>query len=353
MKYFACVSQVSYYTIETMERSSKLRQHSFFAAGMAAFIAVCGAYILLLPGLQHQAIPIPSQIQDFLTLTLSIIVEALPFIVIGSLFSAVIQVFVPAEKILRLLPHNHLLRRVVISLFGAGIPACECGNVPVARGLLQKGLTPADSITFLLAAPIINPITILSTWAAFQFDLSILWIRLVAAFIIANIIGWLISLYKNQQELLTDEFRKTCEVPAISHNHGPRWMRALALFKSETLLMLGMLCVGAAIAGLTQVFIPREILASVGADPVLSIFAMLLLAFIISICSSMDAFFALAYTGTFTVGAIASFLLFGPMVDIKMLSLMKTTYKAKVLGIVVLLVTLLSILTGLVVNYAL
>lgn len=335
-----------------MERT-RLRQHSLFATGMAAFAIICGIYFALLPFLHQQIFPIADPIQDFLTLTLSIIVEALPFVVVGSLFSALIQVFVPAEKILRILPHNHMLRRLVISLCGAGIPACECGNVPVARGLLQKGLTPADSITFLLAAPIINPITILSTWAAFQFDLSILWIRLVAAFIIANLVGWLISLYKNQHELLTDDFRKVCEVPETTHQHGPRWQQGLRLFKTEILLMLGMLCVGASLAGLTQVFIPREILASVGADPVLSVFAMLILAFIISICSSMDAFFALAYTSTFTVGAISSFLVFGPMVDIKMLSLMKTTYKAKLLAIVVALVTLLSILTGLVVNYAL
>ena len=107
--------------------------------------------------------------------------------------------------------------------------------------------------------------------------------------------------------------------------------------------MLKMLCLGALIASLTQVFVPREVLSSVGSDPLLSILAMIAFAFIISICSNVDAFFALAYTSTFTVGSIVAFLVFGPMIDIKMLALMRTTYKARLLGGMTLIVTLILV----------
>ena len=125
------------------------------------------------------------------------------------------------------------------------------------------------------------------------------------------------------------------------------------IFRDEVSLMLKVLCLGALIAGATQVFVPRDVLTSLGSDPFLSILAMIALAFIISICANVDAFFALAYSNTFTVGSIVAFLVFGPMIDIKMLTMMRTTYKARLLAMITLVVTLTSILIGLVVNYAL
>ena len=117
--------------------------------------------------------------------------------------------------------------------------------------------------------------------------------------------------------------------------------------------MLKVLCLGAVIAGLTQVFVPRDVLTGVGGHPVFSILAMIALAFIVSLCSNVDAFFALAYSSTFTAGSIVAFLVFGPMIDIKMLTLMQTTYKARLLAVMTIVVTLSSILIGLVINYAL
>ena len=125
------------------------------------------------------------------------------------------------------------------------------------------------------------------------------------------------------------------------------------MFRDEVSLMLKMLCLGGVIAGLTQVFVPRDVLTGLGGHPVFSILAMLALAFIISLCSNVDAFFALAYSSTFTTGSIVAFLIFGPMIDIKMLALMRTTYKTWLLGMVTLVVALSSVLIGLVVNYAL
>jgi uncharacterized protein len=283
---------------------------------------------------------------------------------LGALVSAVIRLVGSTERLIHLLPKRPLLRRLSISLLGTFMPVCECGNVPVARGFIIRGLSVSESMTFLLAAPILNPVTLLSTSQAFRLDPSIVWIRMAGALLIANLVGGLIALHKNQMELVSKGFYNTlCEVEATDehghhhhehdHHHVYRWQEGIVVFRDEVSLMLKMLCFGAIIAGLTQVFVPREVLTTLGSHPVLSILAMIALAFIISICSNVDAFFALAYSSTFTVGSIVAFLVFGPMIDIKMLALMRTTYKTRLLAGVTLVVTLTSILIGLVVNYAL
>src|SRR5918996_679970 len=262
--------------------------------------ALAGALLLWLKAVATNvlSLSLPTELQDLITLALSIVVEALPFVILGALVSVIVRLFAPTQRILRLLPKRPLLRRLSISLFGTFMPVCECGNVPVARGLVIRGLSVAESTTFLLAAPIINPVTLLATSQAFRLDPSIVWIRMAGGLLIANLLGGLI-------------------------------------------------------AGATQVFVPRDVLTSLGSDPFLSILAMIALAFIISICANVDAFFALAYSNTFTIGSIVAFLVFGPMIDIKMLTMMRTTYKVRLLAVITLLVTLTSILIGLVVNYAL
>ncbi len=300
---------------------------------------------------------LPASLQDLVTLALSIVVEALPFVVLGAIVSAVIRVYAPTGRMIRRLPRNAGLRRFSISLFGTFMPVCECGNVPVARGLMARGLSVADSTTFLLAAPIVNPVTLLATSQAFRLDPSIVWLRLFGALVIANLIGGLISLHKSQLDLVSKGFYDTvCNTDAHDH-HGhetqSRWREGVGVFRDEVSLMLKVLCLGAVIAGCTQVFVPREVLTSLGAHPFYSILAMIALAFIISICANVDAFFALAYAGTFTAGSLVAFLVFGPMVDIKMLAMMRTTYKTGLLAVITVVVALCSVLIGLLVNYAL
>lgn len=299
----------------------------------------------------HTTWQLPDRAQDFITLTSSIIIESLPFVILGILLSILVQVWLPDNFIIRHLPKQPFLRRACISLLGVFLPVCECGNVPLARGLIVKGFTVPESLTFLLAAPILNPITIITTHQAFGGDNTILIARLVGGFLIANVIGWLFSKQRNPEDMLTPKFAASCKLPD-KHDHGNKRDKSLSIFISETSNMLPALFIGAAIAGLVQVLVTRDVLLTLGSNPVWSILAMMLLAFIVSICSNVDAFFALAFSSTFTAGSIVSFLIFGPIIDIKMLALMRTTYKAKVLLQITLIVALISMAIGLVVNYA-
>ena len=292
----------------------------------------------------------PTPLQDFLTFLISIVVEALPFVVLGIIISVTVQVWLPEGWLLRRLPKCRWVRQVTISLLGVFVPVCECGNVPLARGLLAQGLSASESLVFLLAAPVLNPVTIITTQQAFANDPVVLAGRMAGGFAIANIVGW-VFMKRRRDELLQPDFIKTCQISR--HIHERRWVRSLELFRHEASHMLPALLFGAAVAALVQVAVPREILLTLGSNPAWSIAAMLVLAFVISICSNVDAFFALAFRDTFTAGSLVSFLVFGPMIDIKLLSLMRTTYQPKVLMQVSLLVLLMSAAIGLGVNYVL
>ena len=292
----------------------------------------------------------PTPLQDFLTFLISIVVEALPFVVLGIMISVVVQVWLPEGWLLRRLPKRRWARQVTISLLGVFVPVCECGNVPLARGLLAQGLSVSESLVFLLSAPVLNPVTIITTQQAFANDLAVLAGRMAGGFVIVNVVGW-VFMRRRRDELLQPDFIKTCQISR--HIHERRWVRSLELFRHEASHMLPALLFGAAAAALVQVAVPREILLTLGSNPAWSIAAMLVLAFVISICSNVDAFFALAFKDTFTAGSLVSFLVFGPMIDIKLLSLMRTTYQPKVLMQVSLLVLLMAAAIGLGVNYVL
>lgn len=287
-------------------------------------------------------------LQDFLTLTLGILIEALPFVVLGVLISVIIQVFVPTQAIMKRLPRNGVLRRTIMSFLGIAMPVCECGNVPVARSLMVKGFSPQEAIIFLLAAPSVNIVTFVVTWEAFNFNHSVAIARVIATLVVANVVAYVVTQLIARDKLLTPEFAATCKADAHAP-HSPA--RALGLFRSEMWLITRMLVVGALIAAASQTIVPRDVITTIGSNIALSVLAMLILAFVISICSSVDAFFALAYVGSFSLGSIVAFLVAGPMVDIKMIALMKTTFTYKALGLLAGTVLLLTFLIGMGLSY--
>ncbi|MEV8368242.1 permease [Microbacterium sp. NPDC064584] len=291
---------------------------------------------------------LPTRAQDGLTLAISVLIESLPFVALGVVLSIVVQVWVPPGAIERWMPRRAWARRMVLSLLGMLIPVCECGNVPFARGLLMRGFTVPETLTFLIAAPVVNPIVIITTNQAFGFSDGILIARLLGGYAIANLIGWLYSRHPDPDALLTDRFRDTCEL--VLDEPGGRGRRSLAQFVIELRAVMPALVIGSALAGAVQVLIPREALLAIGSNPALSIVAMMALAMVVSICSNVDAFFALSFASTFTPGSIVAFLLVGPLVDIKMLALMRTTFTTRTLAGLVVIVVLSAFAIGSVVN---
>lgn len=319
--------------------------------GPSAALLALGALVvigLVAVSLATPGPALPTRAQDGLTLSISVLIESLPFVVLGVLLSIVVQVWVPPGVIERWMPRNAWGRRAVLSLLGMLIPVCECGNVPFARGLLMRGFSVPETLTFLIAAPIVNPIVIITTHQAFGFDDGILIARLLGGYAIANLIGWLYSRHPDPDGLLTDRFRATCAI--VPEETGGKGRRSLAQFVVELRAVMPALVIGSALAGAVQVLIPRDALLAIGSNPALSIIAMIALAMIVSICSNVDSFFALSFASTFTPGSIVAFLLVGPLVDVKMLALLRTTFRTKVLAGLVVIVVLSAIVIGGAVN---
>ncbi len=296
-------------------------------------------------------IQIGYRINDLVTTFRSILIQSFPFLVIGSLVSAVVAVFIKEEWLLKIIPKNRFLSHLVVSLLGFLMPVCECGNVPVARRFMLQGFKVSHAVTFLMSAPILNPITLWSTYEAFrgvyQNDLMV-WSRIIAGLVIANGLGLIISYKRNQFSLLTEKFYKeVCE-----HPQEPKKEKIdnfTQTFAKEFTTVATALIIGAFLATLFQL-LPREFILAVGQSPLIAILAMILYSFIISVCSNVDSFLVIRYTSTFSPGAIASYLTFGPLIDIKMLTMLRSSFKVKTLLFFTVFILLTSIITGLLVN---
>lgn len=318
---------------------------------LAGLVLVAGLAVVRVFAPGSGAIELADAAQDFVTLSLAVAIESLPFVFLGIGLSVIVQVWVPEAWLIRILPRQPILRRAVLSLLGVLLPVCECGNVPLSRGLVMRGLSVPEAMTFLVAAPIVNPVTILTTYQAFGWDDGILVARIVGGFVIANLVGWLFSRHPEPDALLTRSFSATCaRARGGDHAHGGRWSRSLEAFALETTAMLPALLVGSAVAGAIQVGVSRDVLATLGSNPVWSVFVLMLLAFVVSVCANVDAFFILAFGSTFLPGAIVAFLLFGPVIDIKMLALLRTTFTVRTLALLTLVVGLSAATIGLGMN---
>jgi len=270
---------------------------------------------------------ISSVLLDFLTLFTSIIVEAMPFILLGISFSILVSLFMNDKMVLKIKNANPLVRMPLIGLVGVFMPVCECGNVPIARRLLQNKFSISETTVFLVAAPIVNPITFISTYQAFNFDPSIAWLRISLGYLMAITAG-LLFLRSHRSKYIEEKFENLCKDHA---HYESKAKKAIDIFSSEFILLIKMLFLGAFIASAIQILVPREIIASLNNNIILSILAMMVLAFVVSICSNIDAFFALSFSNIFPSSSLLAFMLFGPVIDIKMLTLLKSTFKNRYL----------------------
>ena len=238
---------------------------------------------------------------------------------------------------------------------GFALPACECGNVPVARRLLASGAPMGTAFGFLFAAPVLNPIVIASTWAAFPDQPWLLVARPLGAFVIAVLLSLLLVQLPETQLLehaLLSERRMSQPLSNVgllerrgglvgdpiqefSPTQSTRLRASDVLEQSsrEFLDLLALLVLGCLIAALVQTWLPRSWLLAVGGAPTGSILALMLLAVVVSVCSSVDAFLALGFAAQVTPGALLAFLLLGPVVDLKLVGLFTVLMRPRAIAI--------------------
>jgi hypothetical protein len=288
------------------------------------------AAALLMVALVIRAID-PSSVawlQNLLIVFGSLLIEATPFVVIGAFVSAAIEVLVPSSAFTRIGRLPRPIQAPAAALAGVAFPVCECGSVPVARRLVRKGLAPSAAITFMLAAPILNPVVIASTYVAYRGRDS-LWVmvggRIALGALVAITVGWVVGA-TNAQHLLRPRSAAEAEAVVEDETRGRRFIGHLT---GDVLFMMRFLVLGAAIAAAVQTFVPQSIVSGLADLPVLSLVAMMGLAFLMSLCSESDAFVAASFVG-FGPSAQLAFLVFGPMVDLKLVALYSGTYHRSV-----------------------
>lgn len=256
-------------------------------------------------------------VETWATIFVSIAVQALPFLVLGVVISGAITAFVPPSFFTRVLPRNRALAVPVAGTAGLLLPGCECGSVPVAGGLLARGVTPAAAFTFLLSAPAINPIVLVATAVAFPGQPEIVAARFVASFATAVVLGLLWVRFGDERWLR--------RVPRGGTATGSGWGTFLDTARHDFLHAGGFLVVGALLAATLNVVVPRGLYDAVASDPVLSVVALSALAVLMSICSEADAFVAASLT-EFSPTALLAFMVVGPMVDLKLIALQSGTF---------------------------
>jgi uncharacterized membrane protein YraQ (UPF0718 family) len=295
--------------------------------------------------------------QTFVTIFLSIFIEAAPFLLAGSIVSGLIEVAVNQETLYRFIPRQRVLGALVGGGLGLIFPVCECGVVPVTRRLYQKGLPLSIGITFLLAAPVVNPITIASTYAAFGWG-PMLWGRIGLTFLIAVTVGLIFSLAKPEEVLLPEVLsaNSACDPHDHDHHHdhrhdpkdlenslGRKVWQVLSIAGDDFLDMGRYLVTGSLLAAAMQTLVPQSALLTLGGGALSSVLVMMALAFVLSVCSTVDAFLALAFVNTFPPAAILAFLTFGPMVDIKSSLMFFGVFRRRVVLYLILLPLMLAL----------
>lgn len=318
-----------------------IRSFSLELSGVVLLAAVL-LFVLSPQSMESQGLQfeVPSSILSLNTIFLSILIEAIPFVLIGVLIAGMIQIFITEDHVRRWMPNNKFLAVLMSCVLGALFPACECGIVPIVRRLIGKGVPLYAGIGFLLTGPIINPIVILSTYMAFGNDAQMAGWRMFLGFAVALVIAAIISiLYKGNQ------MKHGQETAMTHHAHlklplSQRFLQMLHHSIDEFFDMGKYLIMGAFLAAFVQTYVSSAAILELGSSVITSTLVMMGLAFLLSLCSEADAFIAASFRNLFAPTALLGFLVYGPMLDLKNSIMLFAVFKARFVFVLASLITI-------------
>ncbi|MFC4184299.1 permease [Saccharococcus thermophilus] len=270
------------------------------------------------------------------TIFISILIESMPFVVLGVFISGIIQMFVTEEMVKKWVPKNKVLAIIYSALIGVLFPACECGIVPITRRLVAKGVPLYAAIPFMLTGPVINPVVLFSTYIAFGSNWTMVLYRSIFACIVAIVVGLVIAVqYKDTQ------LRHLTPAPSIAAKTWKEKVIGTLEHTIEEFFTTGKyLIIGAFIASVMQTYVKTSVLLAIGHGKASSSLVMMAMAFVLSLCSEADAFIASSFQNTFPFSALAAFLVFGPMLDIKNTIMLLQSFKTRFVLMLILYITI-------------
>ena len=348
-----------------------------------ALVAVCTAYLLPFFATNNESV------DNFSVVFSSIMLEAMPFMLLGALAGGIIEVFVSRERMESLLPGSDWASACAAAALGVIFPVCECAIVPVVRRLAGKGLPAAAAIAYLLAGPIVNPVVGLSTALAYNFDWRPVAVRLGSGYVIAVGVALLLArMFKHGSLFAPGVISQECGHTHAHHEHdegggscgcghdhthgknherrhqpashthdgghgcscgschghdtdggiGGRMAAACNHALDDFMATAPYLVAGAAIAAIAQTCLERRLFLDMASSPMLSAAVMALLAILLNLCSEADAFIAASFRGLVPFSAQMAFLVIGPMFDIKLLLMYRNLFKARAVPLLAALV---------------
>lgn len=242
-----------------------------------------------------------------------IFVQALPFLALGVVLSALIAVFVTTDRLARWLPRRPAAAVFAAAASGAALPGCECGSVPIARRLFGEGAVGAAALTFMLAAPAINPVVVVSTVVAFPGQPQMVFARVGASMITAIIMGLAWSRW-GRAEWITRRLRHAHD------GQGSRWNTFTEAARHDFIQAASYLVIGAAAAAALHVIVPAWLIEHLAGQLLLGVLVMAVLAVVLALCSEADAFVAASLTMVPLVPRLV-LLVVGPAVDVKLFAM--------------------------------
>lgn len=322
-----------------------------------SFLLVALAFLICAPGQQSS--------KTLALIFTSIILEAFPFMLFGTMVGGLVEIFVSRERMTALLPKKYPWLAVFIAAgMGMIFPVCECAVVPVVRRLARKGLPTGAAVAYLIGGPIVNPIVTASTALAYKFDMRVVLLRLCLGYLIAVFVGLCLSkLFGSDRALRADllhtgqDSRELVGFPVLhnnknkdvhcdcGHHHDTVTLRGkfISAFRhaADDFLAVGhFLVIGAFIAALAQTYINRNFFLGFADYFALPSMLMMALAIMLNLCSEADAFIAASFRGLMPLPAQLAFLLTGPMFDLKLLLMYQTLFRKRAIAVLAPLILL-------------
>ncbi|EKQ57080.1 MULTISPECIES: permease [unclassified Clostridium] len=271
------------------------------------------------------------EIGDFASIFTSIVLEAMPFIILGSAISAIIQTCISEKFIAKIIPKASILGYMGAALIGLVFPVCECAIVPITRRLIKKGVPIGFGVTFMLAVPIINPVVIMSTYYAFYDKQIMVLLRIVGGFVASIIIGILVNaLERDKQSLIIDylDGESYCNCGCSTFLESQNKLKAIIEHTNKEFLdIMGYLIFGAFISGIFQVIVSHGGINFISNNKIIGIIIMMTLGFFLSLCSEVDAFVGRSFLTNYSFSGVLAFLILGPMLDLKNLIMIIGAFK--------------------------
>ncbi|ELP71301.1 permease [Streptomyces turgidiscabies] len=295
-----------------------VRAFVYAVVGGAALLAIATVASVLGPTLALDLYTPP--VAAWWTVFTAVVVQGVPFLLLGTVVSAAIGAFVPERVFTRLLPRNQALAVPIAGAAGVVLPGCECASVPVAGSLMRRGVAPAAALAFLLSAPAINPVVLVATSIAFPGQPRMVLGRLVASLVTAVVMGWLWARFGRDEWL-----RKPTPVGGSSASEPSGWRGFSAGLQHDFLHAGGFLVLGAGAAATFNIVVPRSVLDVFTGSAWLAVLLLAVLAVVLCVCSEADAFVAASLSG-FSPTARLAFMVVGPMVDLKLIALQAGTF---------------------------